>query len=328
MRSLSSRRKCVLAAVPLLLWVTPGNGAAQQDSRAVQPEIRALLNTSLPDDVGAHDGATQYMMIDVFDITLSGPGSGGDGALGLSSPPAGGSWYLTNDEAGNALVVSGPHPDAAAAPVLAGRGTGRSGQEVGVKGFLRSLGESTGKAFQLQMNSDGPIRFNGSGIVVEPLVIRDQARLALEQEITQLAARNPVTRVLNAYCLEFLKQPPSMNQVFRIAEEQLQIQYAPAANILKAGRKLIEDGVFKGHPLDYVHSVKQWALWVHEGEFSFEQFSDRFLAHAEDNFTVAGLAWSEQIASLVGMSLEGRWQHIDQVLTEAGTPPLRSGESR
>ena len=309
MRRVSTRSKCLLlCAVAFGVSFAPALDA-QDDDPLVDPAVRALLNTRLS-GVAAYDGATQYMMIDVFDIALMGIGRE-QGDLDGASLPDDGDFYLTFDEAGNPRVFSGPTAeDLGTHP--------RPLQEVGFRGFLRSLGESTGRAFQLQMESEGPIRFNGEGIVVEPLVIRDQARLALEQEITQLAARNPVTQVLNAYCLEFLKQPPSVNQVFRIAEEQLQTFYAPAANILKAGRKLVENGVFEDHPLDYIHSVKQWALWVHEGDFSFEQFSERFLAHAEDNFTVAGLAWTDQVAAAVGMSVPGRWDHVQQVLGEAG----------
>jgi hypothetical protein len=319
MRCAFIRRKSLFLLALLPLCASPPSVLAQETDPLVDPAIRALLNTQLT-DIGAYDGGTQYMMIDVFDISLQGTEALDQGDGELPDLPAGEDWFVSFDADGNPRVFSGPSPDAAM-PGLAPR------QEVEFKGFLRSLGESTGRAFQLQMESEGPIRFNGEGIVVEPLVIHDQARLALEQEITQLAARNPVTRVLNAYCLEFMKQPPSVNQVFRIAEEQLQVQYAPAANILKAGRKLIDDGVFEDHPLDYIHSIKQWALWVHEGQFGVEEFSERFLAHAEDNFTVAGLPWTDQIAEMVGLSVPGRWDHVDQVLTEAGVPPLGSGGS-
>lgn len=311
MRCVSTRSKCLISlAVPFLLGLPSALVAQEGDSRPV----RELFNARLS-EVAARDGATQYMMIDVLDIDLPGSDGGPGQRTSEDGPvPADGDLYLSVDEAGNARVFSGPTANelTASPPTV---------QEVGFRGFLRSLGESTGRAFQLQMESDGPVRFNGEGIVVEPLVIRDQARIALEQEITQLAARSPVTTVLNAYCLEFAKQPPSVNQVFRIAEEQMQTRFAAAANILKAGRKLVKDGVFKDHPIDYIHSVKQWALWVHEGRFSFEQFSERFLAHAEDNFAAAGLPWTDPVAAAVGMSLPGRWGHVHQVLTEAGVEP-------
>ncbi len=301
-------------------WLAGAAIGQEGDAVVLDPVTgRNLLNAAVG-DAGVYDGGTQYMMIDVLDVMLPGQGDSrveGAGSAGLAPLPDGEAWYLATRADGEAVIFSGPSPDGPAVAVR--RPTVR--QEANVVAFLRSLGESSGAAFQLQMGSEAPIRFSGEGIVVEPLVIRDQARGALEAEITRLAAGSPVTRVLNAYCLEFLKGPPAVDQVFRIADEPLQQTYAPAANVLKAGRRLIEGGLLEGRPLDYVHSIKQWALWTAEGDFSFEAFSDRFLAHAEDNFTVAGMDWTEPVQALVEETLPERWEQIGAILNAAGELP-------
>ena len=309
MRVIARALKC---AVPTLALFTAPHGAAGiQDVGRVSEEVRRLLNRTLPGTVAQRDADTQYMILDVLDVTLSGD----------RSPPA------AEGDGATEMFLSGPGPDGR----VGLHPTRARSQEAPATGFLRSLGESTGRAFQLQLESDGPIRLSGSGIVVEPLVIRDGARQELERRITEIAARTPVTQVLNAYCLEFLKRPPSLNQVYRIASEQVQDIYAPAADILQASRALIEGGFLAGEPLDYVHSIKQWAIWAHEvrsegRSFTFDDFARQFRAHAEDNFTVAGLPWSARVQALVESTLPTRYEHVGRVLEAAGLP-LRSGDS-
>lgn len=288
MRGPQTRRTCRLFALLPTIVVASAAPLAAQETSFVDPVTgRDRLNAVLP-ATASYDPATQYMIIDVLDVSLPGRTYG---------------------------TPSGEPQD----PDDPGM---RAQQDPGIVSVLHSLGQSTGSAFQLTISSDAPVRFNGAGIVVEPVELSDSDQADLDGRMSRLAARSPVTRILNGYCLEFVKGPPTLDQAFRIADAEIQELYAPAANVLKAGRQLIEGGFLEEHPLEYVHSIKQWALWTaEEGSLSIDSFSKRFLAHAEDNFTVAGMAWNDQIEALVSETLETRWDHIGEILQLARDMP-------
>lgn len=317
MRSYRSHPARLLFPLVLAL-ASPGIARAQEGDEAAAEVSRArdLLNGVLPQGL-SRDVRTQYMMIDQIQIVVPGRGSGqGDGGHGdeltrRGGPGADGVFLASTAEGGRFILL--------ADPVVAGASA--DDDQEAIVGFLRSLGESTGPAFQFQVGGQNAFSLSTDGLVVEPVVIRDQLLQSVEAQITSLAAQNPVTQVLNAYCLEFLKSPPSVDQIFRIADEQLQQLYRPAANILRAGRQLVENGVFSGEPLDYVYSIKQWALWAAEGDYSFDSFSKRFLAHAQDNFAMAGKSWNEQVQRLVEGTLPERWGFIQQMLSLADQMP-------
>lgn len=318
MRSYRSHPARLLLPMVLAL-ACPGIARAQEgdETAAEVSRARDLLNGVLPQGL-SRDVRTQYMMIDQIQIVVPGRAPGGSGGFDEGGPgdePAGGGGpsadgvFLASTAEGGRFIL------------LAGPGAAAADDQEAIVGFLRSLGESTGPAFQFQVGGQNAFSLSADGLVVEPVVIRDQLLQSVQTQITSLAAQNPVTQVLNAYCLEFLKSPPSVDQIFRIADEQLQQLYRPAANILRAGRQLVENGVFSGEPLDYVYSIKQWALWAAEGDYSFESFSQRFLAHAQDNFAMAGKSWNEQIQLLVEGTLPERWDFIQQMLALADQMP-------
>ena len=300
----------------LLFALAVPKDARSQDASSIDPTVsQDLLNSAVPGGA-SHDATTQYMMLDRLDVMLAGreaqgPETGETWAPGEGLQTHGGTLFLATDADGQAILFRA-------------EAIGESGvaaQEVNVTAFLQSLGTSTGEAFELHIlnGAQSPISFSGDGIVVEPLVIKEQAQQLLQDKLTGLASQNPLTAKLNAYCLEFLKQPPTFGQLFQIAQTELQEYYAPARNILAAGRQLFESGLLKGEgdPLAYVHSIKQWALWAHEGDFTFDSFLEAFTEHRQDNFAAAGQPWTDQVQELIQGVAPDRWEHVQMVLDRA-----------
>jgi len=300
----------------LLFAVAVPANSRSQDASSIDPTVsQDLLNSAVPGGA-TRDPTTQLMMLDRLDVMLAGseargPESGETWVPGEALQRHGGALFLATDADGQAILFRAEEiGESGAAP-----------QEVNVTAFLQSLGTSTGEAFELHIlnGAQSPISFSGDGIVVEPLVIKEQAQQLLQDKLTGLASQNPLTAKLNAYCLEFLKQPPTVGQLFQIAQTELQEYYAPARNILAAGRQLFESGLLtgEGDPLAYVHSIKQWALWAHEGDFTFDSFLEAFTEHTKDNFAAAGQPWTDQVQELIQGVAPDRWEHVQLVLDRA-----------
>jgi len=189
-----------------------------------------------------------------------------------------------------------------------------------VRAFLTSLGRSSGEAFDLQVLNEGSesIDLSAEGLIVEPLT--RAAQQEVQKQLTQLAARNPVTAKVNAYYVEFLRQPPSVGSMFRIASPELQAQFAPLRNVLKAAQKLEAAGLLKedgGDPMDYIHSIRQWALWTKERNFSLDGFKKAFIEHAKKNLEAAGQQWTRPIETAFEGLVPHRWNHVVAILKEA-----------
>lgn len=305
-----------LSILLLIALAVPARARSQDSGTAsIDPTVsQDLLNSAIPGGA-SHDATTQYMMLDRLDVMLAGqearaPSPDDPLVPGEATQRHGGALFLATDADGQAILF---RAEAA--------GESGSAQEVNVTAFLQSLGTSTGEAFELHIlnGAQSPISFSGDGIVVEPLVIKEQAQQLLQDQLTGLASQNPLTAKLNAYCLEFLKQPPTFGQLFQIAQTELQEYYAPARNILAAGRQLFESGLLtgEGDPLAYVHSIKQWALWAHEGDFTFDSFLEAFTEHTQDNFAAAGQPWTDQVQELIQGVAPDRWEHVQMVLDRA-----------
>ena len=136
--------------------------------------------------------------------------------------------------------------------------------------------------------------------------------------------------MLNAYCLEFMRQPPTMGTLFRIASPELQRRFAPMRKILQAARKLQEAGLLTpdSNPADYFHSIKQWALWTREQGFDVERFGKAFIEHTKKNFAAAGRQWTRQIEDAVLGIVPGRWGDILKVLEAAAPEPAGAAAAR
>jgi len=153
--------------------------------------------------------------------------------------------------------------------------------------------------------------------VVEPLkqAVARQAR----QQIGRMASRNPVTQKLDAYCVEFLRQPPSAGTIFRVASPELQKKFAPMRRVLQASQQVQQAGLLKpdSDPKAYFSAVKQWALWTRERNFNEKSYGDAFVEHTRKNAKEAGVQWSRQIEDGIRALVPGRWTAITRILQAA-----------
>ena len=208
--------------------------------------------------------------------------------------------------------------------------TGR-GSTPNVSAFITSLGTSYGEAFEMKLlnHSGAPVNLVGKGIVVEPLKKKAQKELKkqLDKQVKRLG-KNPVTVKLDAYCLEFVRQPPSPGAVFRIASQELQQKFQPMRHVLTASQRLQELGALTPdtEATEYFHSIRQWAIWSKEqGFLDASAFGKAFVEKTKSNFDAAGRPWTGEIEQIVQGLVPNRWKDIDSVLRGAATLAERDG---
>ncbi len=190
----------------------------------------------------------------------------------------------------------------------------------GVTAFLTSLGGSTGQVFELVVvnGGDRPVEVDLSGVIVEPVQLGRRARRELEEQLGQLAARDPATARMVGYCMEFTKNPPTAGQLFRIASHELQERYAPLRDVMRVGQELYDAGLLNpdSDPESYAHSIVQWALWTELEDLDEDRFTESFLEHTRRNLEAAGRRWTDEIEDAVEALVPNRWQDIQRVLAE------------
>jgi len=204
-------------------------------------------------------------------------------------------------------------------------------QANGLQLFLTNLGNSTGEAFVMQAFNAGPlpVEFTGEGIVVEPLkeAAQQQLQRLLQQQLGKLIGDSPVMQRLNAYCLEFLKAPPSLDSMFQIASGELQQQFAPLKQVLSASKALQDVGLLNpdSDPLGYFHSIRQWSIWTHEEGLDQQGFTDAFVEHTRKQLEATGREWSSDFDAVLRQAAPNRWNDIQRILTEAERRPAADG---
>lgn len=189
-----------------------------------------------------------------------------------------------------------------------------------VQMLLTSLGQSTGEAFDLQIfNSGGkPFRLAADALVVEPL--KDEAKKQAQAAVQRLmASASPVTAKVNAYCMEFLKAPPSLGTVFRIAAPELQQRFAPMRNIMDASRRVQQLGQLRpdSNPDGYFHSIRQWAMWTVEQKLNDKTFANAFVEHTKKAVTAQKQTWSNDTENVIRKAAPNRWNDIQRILAAA-----------
>lgn len=184
--------------------------------------------------------------------------------------------------------------------------------------FLTALGNSSGEAFEVHFIGTGPepVQIMTDGLVVEPL--KKKAQKELRKQLKKIASKNPLTDKLNAYCLEFLRRPPSAGMMFRVADGELQKQFAPMRKLLAATRRLSDAGLLNpdSDPAEYFNSTRQWAIWTKENNFDLSSFRDAFVDRVKGNFKEANRPWNRTVEQAVGGLVPNRWRDIEKVLSE------------
>jgi hypothetical protein len=189
-----------------------------------------------------------------------------------------------------------------------------------IRMFVTSLGTSTGEAFQVHIVNDGPrpVRLAGGSLVLEPIGRAAQAEVR-RQVAQAISTRNTASLRMSAYCLEFTRQPPSKDMIFRVAGRELQERFAPMRSILDAAKKLQAAGLLKpdSDPMAYFHAIRQWSIWTKEQGFDVKAFGRAFVERTKQNLKELGQKWTSEIEQAVQARVPGRWRDIQQVLAEA-----------
>lgn len=220
----------------------------------------------------------------------------------------------------------------------------------GLELFVTSRGGSTGQVLDLYIvNNDGePIRLLGEGIVVEPVDNPSPADISRIDAITQAAsagkplppaerpvpgggvltssrvpdvrAANVVRVTLDGYCLDLQSDVPGEGTLFRIAEHERQDANSPARTILASSRRMNAEGRLHpdSDPVAYYHSIRQWAIWVHQEGLDRAGFEEAFVEHTRKNFVAAGRTWTEEVERRVRELAPNRWTDLTAILDGAG----------
>lgn len=196
-----------------------------------------------------------------------------------------------------------------------------------VRTVITSLGVSSGRAFTVQAANSGDTPVNGAamGLVVEALE-RESGR-TVQEDFEKDASGNDVRQLpADGYCLEYLREPPEEGTVFRVAPGEVQKRFEPARRILAATQQLQELGLLTpdSDPLQYLHSIRQWAIWSQEQGFMDElSFGKAFLERTQKNFAAADRPWTDEIANIVRGLVPNRWKDVSAVLQKAEEFVLR-----
>lgn len=192
-----------------------------------------------------------------------------------------------------------------------------------VKAIFVATGRSSGAAFQMTVAYDGPtpLEVVDPGFVLEPVQGVNAAEA--ERELSKLKGRrNSVT--IDGYCLQMRKPPPAAGMVYRLAKNPIQERNAHLAPIMIASKVLKEAGQLHPDtdPIQYFHTIRQWALWAHEQGWKTEaEFADAFVEHSKKNVTAAGRQWTTELDQSVRRLLPNRWRDIGAVMKLALPAP-------
>jgi hypothetical protein len=197
-----------------------------------------------------------------------------------------------------------------------------AGLPQGVHMLLTDRGGSTGKTLGLQvLNFSGkPVRLSSIPFAIEPL--DRKASQAAQLAFARLAKVMPQHIDLSAYCLDFLKAPPSANTIYRLAPKAVQDKFAPISKVLRSAYRIEHAGLLNPDSTAsaYTDSIKQWAVWAVEQRLNETRFTDAFMGHTKKNVEGAGQKWSKDAEAVIRKISPNRWNDITKILRGAGLP--------
>ena len=181
----------------------------------------------------------------------SGPALGSDGSLQLAS-------FHTNDPLEASLsgalahVVPRSRPDVRSNLQAASQAPSFN---------LVANGKSSGEAFEFQVfDPRGKLKEVRvpDGLILEPI------ERGAAKPVSAGPGQKTSSHKLSAFCVNFEKEPPEPDQLFRVASPEIQEQYKPVRAVIRAGRELSEAGKFHpdSDPKAYADSIRQYALWT------------------------------------------------------------------
>src|SRR5690606_18256200 len=117
---------------------------------------------------------------------------------------------------------------------------------------------------------------------------------------------------IDFYCLEFLRRPPGPGVLLRIANGEVALPFANHARVLDAAQRLSDAGrlVTELDPREYLHGVRQWAIWSVEERFDLSRFADAYLTVSRRNLEEAGERWSSGAEREARALVPGLWNDV------------------
>jgi len=190
-----------------------------------------------------------------------------------------------------------------------------------VEMYFLALGGSTGPVVQLfAVNRSGaPVALPADFMVLEPVRISPEAQARIGTLLQGMVDLGGRPQVLNAYCLEFLRQPPAAGTVLRMAGARTTSRFEQAKRVLQAAKRLHDLSQFSPDlaPEDYLHSIRQWAVWTSQEGFDLRRFTDAFVSNARTSYASEGQRWSGEIERAVRALVPNRWKDIQAVVQAA-----------
>lgn len=237
------------------------------------------------------------------------------------------------DPALDPTAVGGPSGRAGAAPrlePLTPGGGWREDLDTPVKDasssieiLIQSRGGSTGPVLELlSLNYGQPVVLRTGELILEPIDDLDaETRIRIEQIRAGARAGAP-SLVLEGFCLQLQRAVPEAGTVYRIADRAVQQSGTPVGAILDAGRLLQDLGGLHPDtdPEDYFHSIRQWAIWVHEEGLDRGAFEAEFVEHVRRTFEAADHEWNSDVERRLNEFIPNRWNDVAAILQVAGRP--------
>lgn len=184
--------------------------------------------------------------------------------------------------------------------------------------LVTSLGVSTGDAFRVQFVNQGfgPVALPRGGVTLRPLKKAAAARAL--SEFSALSGR-VTTMNLFGYCLNYQKHAPRAGMVYVLAPRAVQERNLAVRELLRAATALNAAGLIKpeGDPREYLHSIRQWAVWTREQNFTERTFTRAMLDRAKKNLSGNQRQWTTDDDRFVRASAARRWADVSRVLALA-----------
>ena len=194
----------------------------------------------------------------------------------------------------------------------------RAGRTPPMTAVFRSLGRSSGSAFQMEIvnGTQESLAALGAGFLLEP--VAKVRRQDAERQLARIKGRRQ-SIAIDAYCMEFMKAPPVLDMIYRIMPRDGAKKFRAVGPIMLSSKRLLEAGFLRpdSDPEEYFHSIRQWAIWSEEqGWKTQDAFGNALLAHTKKNYEAAKRAWTPQVEAAIKRVIPGRWRDIESVLAE------------
>ena len=207
------------------------------------------------------------------------------------------------------------------APPMPGRGARMAlagGQSAGGDTAISvvATGASSGEVFELQVL--GPSG-EPTQIVAPDALVLQPIRPGAGQPLSPEAGRQVETAPMTGFCLEYDKPPPPQGTLYQVAPANVQQQFQPMRDVLRAGRALAEAGLLNpdSDPGAYATFIQQWAVWSRLEGWDLNEFTREFVDRTRQNVANLGGQWTNQMADVLRQAAPNRYNDILAVLVES-----------